>query len=294
MTFASPCDPTPTAARFVATLTPPAGPRDPAYWFAFLGDQLVFRSAGENVAVLTALDLPELGMTPQRTIYLGFLEQPHCAPIDCYATELAPDATLPPGFAADGLRGVYPRINEALFNVASRAVQLLAWDRTNRFCGQCGAATENAATERAKRCPACGLVVYPRLSPAIIIAIVRHFPDGPRLLMARNHRFPPGRYSVLAGYVEPGESLEECAAREVCEETGITIRNLRYFASQPWPFPNSLMLAFTAEYAGGDIRLEESELAEADWFAPAALPGLPPPMSVARRLIDWFVQTYGS
>jgi NAD+ diphosphatase len=107
--------------------------------------------------------------------------------------------------------------------------------------------------------------------------------------LARNHRFPPGRYSVLAGYVEPGESLEECAYREVCEEVGIRIKNMRYFGSQPWPFPNSLMIGFTAEYDGGEIRLEESEIADAGWFTAAELPGIPPKMTIARRLIDWFV-----
>src|SRR5512136_2294147 len=122
--------------------------------------------------------------------------------------------------------------------------------------------------ERAKQCPVCGLMSYPRLSPAIIIAVVRETPQGKRLLMARNHRFPAGRYSVVAGYVEPGESLEECAYREVCEEVGIGIKNLRYFGSQPWPFPSSLMVGFTAEYDGGEIRLEESEIADAGWFAP--------------------------
>ena len=110
-----------------------------------------------------------------------------------------------------------------------------------------------------------------------------------RILLARNHRFPTGRYSVLAGYVEPGETLEQCAHREVCEETGIDITNIRYFGSQPWPFPNSLMIGFTADYAGGEITLEDSELADAQWFAADELPNLPPPMTIARKLIDRFV-----
>jgi NAD+ diphosphatase len=143
------------------------------------------------------------------------------------------------------------------------------------------------------RCPACGLSSYPRLAPAIIIAVVRRTDNGPRLLLARNHRFPPGRYSVVAGFVEPGESLEECAEREVLEEVGIRIANLRYFGSQPWPFPHSLMVAFTAEYAGGAITLDGSEIADAGWFAADALPQLPPRMSIARRLIDWFAAEHG-
>lgn len=111
-----------------------------------------------------------------------------------------------------------------------------------------------------------------------------------RILLARNHRFPAGRYSVLAGFVEPGESLEECAAREVMEEVGIEIGNIHYFASQPWPFPNSLMLGFTAEYVGGDLNLEDAEIAEADWFGVNNLPNLPQRPSIARRLIDAYIE----
>ncbi len=199
-----------------------------------------------------------------------------------------PDAPRPEGVIAAGLRELYPRLGDQLFGVAGRAVQVIAWDRTHQYCGQCGAPTVTMAGERAKRCPRCGLVNYPRLSPAIIIAIVRCTEYGRQLLLARNHRFPSGRFSVLAGYVEPGESLEECAAREVLEEVGIRIKNIRYFGSQPWPFPNSLMVGFTAEYDGGELKLEDGELAEAHWFPADALPDLPPRMTIARRLVDWF------
>ena len=119
--------------------------------------------------------------------------------------------------------------------------------------------------------------------------MVRRDDDGDRILLARNHRFPPGRYSVVAGFVEPGESLEECAQREVLEEVGIRIKNIRYFKSQPWPFPNSLMIGFTAEYDEGEIKLEESEIADAGWFSADNFPSLPPKMTIARKLIDWFV-----
>ena len=132
------------------------------------------------------------------------------------------------------------------------------------------------------RCPACGLLAYPRLSPAIMV-LVR---DGERLLLARSPRFKPGVYSALAGFVEPGETLEQCAVREVREEVGIEIANLRYFASQPWPFPNSLMIAFFADYAGGDLRLDPVEIEAAEWFTPDNLPILPEPISISRRLID--------
>jgi NAD+ diphosphatase len=229
-----------------------------------------------------------MGIAPLRVLYLGRLEE-DAAQTDCWAAEIGADAPIPEGMVAVGLREVYPMLGEQLWGIASRAEQLVTWDRTNAFCGQCGAPTEIAGHEHARRCPRCGLVAYPRLSPAAIIAVVRTTEAGRQLLLARNHRFPPGRYSVVAGYVEPGESLEECAYREVCEEVGIQIKELRYFGSQPWPFPNSLMVGFTAEYAGGEIRVEESELADAGWFAADALPDLPPRMTIARKLIEWFV-----
>lgn len=275
--------------RFLSHLAPPEDTPGPARWFVFQGDRLLVQPAGEAVDVPLCSGVTELHLSPQRELYLGCLQDANGQETGCYAVEIDPDAPLPDGFLADGLRGLYGRLDDDAFAVAGRAVQLLAWDRTHRYCGQCGRLTENQPHERAKRCPTCGLISYPRLSPAIIIAVTRDTPEGKRLLLARNHRFPAGRYSVVAGYVEPGETLEECAQREVCEEVGIDIRTIRYFGSQPWPFPNSLMIGFTAEYAGGDITLEDSEIAEAGWFAPDALPNLPPKMSIARRLIDAFV-----
>jgi NAD+ diphosphatase len=274
--------------KFVSRMTPPPGERGAARWFIVQGDKMVLRQEGEEAAVPMAAGASGLGIEPVRSLYLGTLEAADSQQVDCYAAELAADAPLPQGMIAEGLRALYPQIGDMLFSVAGRAVQILAWDRTHQYCGQCGTPTEDPGYERAKRCPNCGLVAYPRLSPAIIIAVVRRTEEGSRLLLARSHRHPPGRYSVVAGYVEPGESLEECAYREVCEEVGIRIKNMRYFGSQPWPFPNSLMIGFTAEYDGGEIRLEESEIADAGWFAADALPGLPPRMTIARQLIDWF------
>lgn len=312
--------------KFVSQTVPPAGDSGPAYWFICQGDKLLVRpEADGTVAIPLAADPSELGLAVARRHYLGYFgatgpsseaasESRHgpanggytgtrevsrasgvscsqvCRPvIHCYAAEIGADAPVPEGMTAEGLRALYPRLDEGLMGVAGRAVQVVAWDRTHRFCGQCGAAVEEMTHERAKRCPRCGLVSYPQISPAIIIAVVRQTEAGKRILLARNQRFPPGRFSVLAGYVEPGETLEDCAAREVCEEVGIRIKNVRYFGSQPWPFPNSLMVGFTAEYEAGEITLQQSELAEAAWFSPDALPNLPPPFTIARQLIEWFV-----
>ena len=146
--------------------------------------------------------------------------------------------------------------------------------------------------ERAKKCPNCGLITYPRISPAIIVRVDRVIDGVPHLLLARNGRWRSGWYSVLAGFVEPGETLEECVHREVFEEVGIRLKNVSYFGSQPWPFPNSLMLAFTAEYASGNIVLEEEEIEDANWFTVETLPNLPSRMSIARRLVDDFVERH--
>ena len=162
-----------------------------------------------------------------------------------------------------------------------RAFQVSEWERTHRFCGRCGAPTRNKASERAKECPACGYVAYPRVSPAMMTLVTR----GHDLLLARAP-ISAGMFSALAGFVEPGETIEDCIAREVREEVGVEVTSLRYFASQSWAFPHSLMIAFTAEYAGGEIRCEDAEIAEARWFPADALPSRPPSLSIARRLID--------
>jgi NAD+ diphosphatase len=261
----------------------------PAYWFIFRGDQLLVRPGDEAGPVQRLAGPSELDLIPLREEYLGYLEDELGQRVDCYCAEVPADSPLPQGMVADGLRQLFGALGETLSAVAGRAVQVLAWDRTHQFCGQCGTPTVRLAQELAKQCRNCGLISYPRISPAIIIAVVRRTGRGRELLLARNHRFPPGRYSVIAGYVEPGESLEECAEREVCEEVGLDITNIRYFGSQPWPFPHSLMIGFTAEYAGGEVKPEEAELADARWFTTEELPDLPPRTTIARRLIDWFV-----
>ena len=190
--------------------------------------------------------------------------------------------TLPPGLRAAGLRQWFGELNDTDLAIAMRAIQLLEWDRTHRFCGACGTRTEHLPGERARRCASCGLSTYPRIAPAMMVMVTR----GRQMLMGRGLHFPPGRYSALAGFVEAGETIEQAVVREVREEAGIEIRDLRYFGSQSWPFPHSLMIAFRAEWAGGEIRIDPNELADAQWFDPEALPGIPPRLSIARALID--------
>jgi NAD+ diphosphatase len=189
---------------------------------------------------------------------------------------------LPEGLRAAGLRQWFGVMGDQDLSIAMRAVQLLEWDRTHRFCGACGVPTEHLPGERARRCTGCGLATYPRISPAMMVLVTR----GRQMLLGRGLHFPPGRYSALAGFVEAGETIEQAVVREVREEVGLEIRDLRYFGSQSWPFPHSLMIAFRAEWAAGEIRIDPAELADAQWFDPAELPGVPPRLSIARALID--------
>jgi len=244
--------------------------RDPeALAFAFSGDRMLVRGD----AVPTAADLD--GIEP---LALGYLDGRLCL-----AYQLEEGHEAGEGLELLALRPLWGRLAEPLWTLAGRALQTLAWNRDHAFCGRCGTPTVQLAGERARGCPNCGLAAYPRLAPAVIVLIER---DGAALL-CHGVRFPGRMYSCLAGFVEPGESIEDTIHREVYEEVGLQVKDLRYFASQSWPFPHSLMIAFTAEYAGGDITLHDQEIDEARWFGPGdTLPTLSPSQSISRALID--------
>lgn len=195
---------------------------------------------------------------------------------------VAADALAPKGARWAGLRSLFGVMPDDLVAIAGRASQIADWDRTHRYCGVCATPTTRDQNERAKRCPACGQTAYPRISPAMMCLVTR----GNEILLARNVNFPAGRYSALAGFLEAGESIEDAVHREVEEEVGIKVTNLRYFSSQSWPFPHSLMIAFTAEYANGELTPNGHEIAEASWFDGDNLPQLPPRISIARALIE--------
>lgn len=185
------------------------------------------------------------------------------------------------------LMGLHGRVDDVRWTLAGRAVQLVDWDRSHRYCGRCGTGTEPAPQERARRCPQCGQLAFPRLAPAVITLIER---DDGCALLARGRAFPIPMYSCIAGFVEPGEDLEEAVRREVLEEVGVELDEVRYARSQPWPFPHSLMIGFEATYASGDIRIDEDEIADAAWFRPDDLPTVPPGLSIARTLIDAWLE----
>lgn len=172
-----------------------------------------------------------------------------------------------------------------VFSLAGYAYQLLRWQRKGRHCAACGTHTEPIAGEWGRACPRCRHVAYPPVNPCVI-ALVH---DGDRVLLTHKAGYGP-MHGLVAGFVEPGESLEECLVREVREEVGVAVGHLEYFASQPWPFPHQLMVGYFARYAGGDIAIDELELDGAAWFSVDALPALPPPLSIARRLIDHWVE----
>lgn len=267
--------------KFIPGIKPPRENSKPAWWFIFQGSKLLIKPNGTAAAIPFAQEIKALGIPPERPHYLGDLDGSAC-----YALELAEGRPLPEGFSLEGLRQVFGRVDEEFFWLAARAVQIVDWDRTHQFCSRCGAPTVQRETERSKECPKCGQIHFPRLAPAVIVRVER----GNQILMARSRHFAPGVFSVLAGFVEPGETLEETVAREVKEESGIRVKNIRYFGSQPWPFPHSLMIGFTAEYAAGEIALEDSELEAAGWFTADNLPPQPGKISIARKLIDAFVE----
>ncbi len=234
--------------------------------------------------------LPET-VTGTATHVLGRLHGRLCVAVD------GTDHAAPPGLDWCELRALYRHIDETLWGIAGRAIQIVGWDRTHRFCGRCGTPTVPGVHERVRRCPNCGLHAYPRVSPAIIVLVTRGEYDE-RALLAWGTRRQQQFYSTLAGFVESGETLEEALAREVKEEVGIDVRDIAYFGSQAWPFPHQLMIGYRARYGGGELVLQESEIREARWFTPEEIDSVNAvrgPFSIAGRLIDgWIAEQAGT
>ncbi len=263
-------------------VTPPRDRDDTALWMLVQRDRVLLREGDAGLAgPERAARLAGAGTAH----YLGTLDGRQL-----WAAGVDDGAEADEGWRFSDLFSFHALAGDERWLAAGRAVQIVEWERTHRFCGRCGAPTEQARGERAMRCRRCGLLAFPRLSPAVIVLIHR----GDEALLARSHRFPEGMYSALAGFVEPGETVEGALMREVEEEVGVRVRNLEYRGSQPWPFPNSLMLGFFAEYAGGKIVPEAAEIADAAWFPADALPAIPGPISIANRLITSWVARRGA
>lgn len=244
--------------------------------FVFRGHELLIRE--------TDLALPDesvcaaIGVTAAQRLPVGLLGEHYCG-----AAWVERETAPIDGYTFSGLRRLFGAMDEARLAVAGRAFQIAEWARTHRYCGACGTPMQGVAGERCFRCPACAHLAYPRISPAMMTLVRR----GDEILLARHARLATSRFTALAGFVEAGESIEDAIHREVFEEVGLRVTDLRYFASQSWPFPHSLMIAFTAEYAGGELTIDQDEITEARWFGPDdEFPEIPPGYSIAAELIN--------
>jgi len=254
---------------------------EPSFWFLFYKDKLLVNIKDNKITIPFINDLSKLNISIKSKQYLGRLNN-----IPCFTGEVSNDKLNDFSMSFMNLRETFNMIEEEVFWLAGRAFQIMNWDRNSKFCGKCGVETKQNQGDTSKKCPVCNLSIYPKISPAVIVAIVK---DN-KILLAQNNNFRNKFYSVLAGFVEPGETLEECVLREVKEEVGIDVKNIRYFGSQPWPFPDSLMIGFTSEYASGEISIDEDELCDAKWFSVDNLPEIPGSISISRKLIDWFIE----
>jgi NAD+ diphosphatase len=245
-----------TPPNFTPLLSTPH--HDTALSFVFCGDQLLLCDEDSSLPAGMALQL--LGLRDKDFHPLGLWDSQLCR-----ATWIAPNDELPKGYSVRKLRSLFSELPAEFIAIAGRAYQIAEWARTHRFCGACGTKTVFLDGDRSAKCPACGHSAYPRISPAMMVLVK----NGDKILLAR-HAGPRAVFATaLAGFLEAGESIEEAVHREVLEEVGLRVKNLRYFGSQSWPFPHSLMVAFTAEYDSGEIVVDPVEIAEARWYGPA-------------------------
>jgi NAD+ diphosphatase len=205
---------------------------------------------------------------------------------NCFAVQIRPDAPEIPEGDFKPIRSLFQSISYEWLMLAGYGAHLLYWADLHQFCGRCGHKSRSRETERAKVCDHCDSIYYPSIAPAVIVAVTK----GDQLLLAQPNRPNARFYSVLAGFVEIGETFEQTVSREIKEEAGIEVKNIQYFGSQPWPFPNSLMIGFTAEWASGEIEIDREELVEAGWYRAGEMPTVPGSYSIAGRLIEWFLK----
>ncbi len=267
---------------FLRAYPPTQAALGPAYWLPFHHDEVIVQIQEQGTTLIRADETLHTRLGASIGYYLGTLDG-----IPCMACELDTVHALQPTWRAFPLRGLFNQIENSAYEVATYAAQILHWQRTNRYCPVCRHAVEAAHGTWGHHCPHCGHTSYPPVSPAILVLI---HDGGERVLLAHK----PGwakRYSCIAGFVEPGESLEECVQREIYEEVGVEVTDITYVGSQPWPFPHQLMVGYTARYAGGTVRIDEQELDDAAWFQINNLPDLPPKQSLAHFIITNWIAT---
>lgn len=254
----------------------------PEHWFIFQNDQLLLK---QHVAAYSFPTEEELALLRPH-----FLRQhPIMNTIEnvYHGAEILTDIPLPHSLVAVPLRKALNLMGVHWYGPIIKAYSVINWDRTHQFCSRCGSKTKHATLGFEHICTSCGIAFYPRISPSIIVLIRK----DDHLLMARSPHFVAGAYGLIAGFVEVGETLEETIHREVMEEVQIKVKNIQYFGSQPWPFPDSLMIGFLADYASGEIVIDNKEIEDAGWYRYDNLPGRPSvSVSIAKRLIDHFVQ----
>ncbi|WP_094229009.1 NAD(+) diphosphatase [Methanolobus psychrotolerans] len=284
---------------FLPLVTPPQrnGNSD-TYCFAFKQRELLLVNENGDLRLPSLEETEDMGINILRKQYLGELKD-----VSCFSMELdsSNDADkivtsvigTTTGNAVGtatfvGLRELPGILEEPLAALAGKAVHIMEWDRNTIFCGRCGSVTSLKENERAKECPECGFLAFPKISPAIIVLIEKE----DQILLARSPNFKPGLYSNIAGFVEPGESIEQAVVREVMEEVGISVKNIRYFGSQPWPYPDSLMIGFTAEFLAGEIKVDGVEIEEARWFRKEEIPFVPRNTSISGWLIKYFINRH--
>ena len=255
------------------------------FWFIFCQDDLLLQKTGEGMFTVPMGEEPPVVLKAWNTVH-------NITPMDdgtlVKTVRVDNPITSLEGYEMCPLRQSYYKLSRELYLKAGKCHEILYWDQNTKFCGVCGAPMK-LETDISKRCTCCGKEVWPQLATAVIVLIHRG-PDEVLLVHANNFR--GGFYGLVAGFVETGETLEQAVEREVMEEVGLRIKNLRYFASQPWPYPCGLMVGFHADYDSGDIRLQRSELASGGWYHRDHLPQIPEKLSIARRLIDnWLEDT---
>jgi NAD+ diphosphatase len=266
-----------TPSTFIPLIDPPAAPQE-TLTFVFHRGRLLLRGP---VLAQTALALPRdtamLKLPPERLHPVGTWKGHYCQ-----AAWVDDDGLPSASHAWHNLRSLFGVADEGFLGLAGRASQIAEWARTHRHCGVCAAPMRRATGERAYKCGTCGHTAYPQICPAMMVLIRK----GEQVLLALHTNSPVRRYTALAGFLEAGESIEEAVHREVYEEVGLRVHKLQYFDSQSWPFPNSLMIAFTAEYLDGEIRTDPAEIEDARWFGPDdAWPDTPHSLSIASALL---------
>ncbi len=246
-------------------------------YFTFFKGDLLVKKKDDSLNVPALDEIRKLNIQYENEFFLGEIEEK-----SCFVIEASSEIKLLENFELIHLHDIGELIDEELFLIVGRANQILNWDKTHKFCGKCGSKTENKKDEMAKVCTNCNHVMYPVICPAIIVGITR----GDEILLARNKGFKNNMYSLIAGFVEAGEDLKSTVKREVFEEVGIKIKNIKYYNSSPWSFPNSLMIGFFAEYDSGEIRVDGNEIIHADWFKKDNFPNIPKKFTIARKIID--------